>query len=52
MQTAIEGIEPTLNDSGLFSDPVGFAIGFVQASADEIVDPEVSQQLQDKISDD
>jgi len=52
VQTAIEGIEPTFNDSGLFSDPVGFAIGFVQASADEIVDPEVSQQLQDKISDD
>jgi len=52
VQDAIEGIEPTFNDSGLFSDPVGFAIGFVQASADEIVDPEVSQQLQDKISDD
>jgi len=49
VQTAIEGIEPTFNDSGLFSDPVGFAIGFVQAASDEIVDPEVSQDLQDRL---
>jgi len=51
VQTAIEGIEPTFDDAGLFSDPVGFAIGFVQASADELVDPEVSQDLQDTIDD-
>ncbi len=49
VQTAIEGIEPTFNESGLFSDPVGFAIGFVQAASDEIVDPEVSQDLQDTL---
>jgi len=51
VQDAIEGIEPTFNDSGLFSDPVGFAIGFVQEASDEIVDPEVSQQLQDRLND-
>jgi ABC-type transporter Mla subunit MlaD len=51
VQDAIEAIEPTFNESGLFSDPVGFAIGFVQASADEIVDPEVSQDLQDRVED-
>lgn len=49
VQTAIEGIEPTFNESGLFSDPVGFAIGFVQAASDELVDPEVSQDLQDRL---
>jgi hypothetical protein len=51
VQTAIEGIEPTFNESGLFSDPVGFAIGFVQEASDEIVDPEVSQDLQDRAED-
>jgi len=49
VQTAIEGIEPEFNDSGLFSDPVGFAVGFVQAASDELVDPEVSQDLQDTL---
>jgi len=49
VQTAIEGIEPTFNESGLFTDPVGFAIGFVQAASDELVDPEVSQDLQDTL---
>jgi len=49
VQDAIEGIEPTFNDSGLFSDPVGFAIGFVQEASDVIVDPDVSQDLQDKL---
>jgi gas vesicle protein len=48
---ALEEIEPELNDSGLFTDPVGFAIGFVQEASDEIVDPEVSQDLQDTIDD-
>jgi len=49
VQTAIEGIEPTFNDSGLFSDPVGFAVGFVQEASDELVDPEVRQDLQDTL---
>jgi gas vesicle protein len=46
---ALEEIEPELNDSGLFTDPVGFAVGFVQAASDEIVDPEVSQDLQETL---
>jgi len=51
VETAIEAVEPEFNDSGLFSDPVGFAIGFVQEASDVIVDPDASQRLQDKVSD-
>jgi len=49
VETAIEAVEPEFNDSGLFSDPVGFAVGFVQEASDVIVDPDVSQDLQDKL---
>jgi len=48
-ETAIKSLEPTFNDSGLFSDPVGFAVGFVQEASDVIVDPDVRQDLQDKL---
>jgi uncharacterized protein YoxC len=51
VETAIENIEPKFNDSGLFSDPVGFAVGFVQEASDVIVDPEVSEDLQDRLED-
>lgn len=49
VETGIESVEPTFNDSGLFSDPVGFAVGFVQAASDVLVDPDVAQDLQDKL---
>jgi len=49
VEDAVEAVEPEFNDSGLFSDPVGFAIGFVEAASDVIVDPDVRQDLQDKL---
>jgi hypothetical protein len=49
VEDAVGAVEPEFNDSGLFSDPVGFAVGFVQEASDELVDPEVSQDLQDTL---
>lgn len=41
--------EPTINDVGLFGDPIGFGQEFVRESAEVVVDPQSAENLQQAV---
>jgi len=51
VESALESVEPTVDEAGLFSEPVAFAAGVIVAGGDRAVDDETEQALDQAIQD-